>query len=98
MIKLYYSISVYIVILVVAISDLASSEKSYPVSALTIEHPPLLQEPDFPHYSNLLERIQKWNPDTVELSSRVFRETIQHFNFSDPVERAMVSFGKLLVY
>jgi hypothetical protein len=69
---------------------LAESEKTYTVHSLNIQYPPVATEPTLPDYSNLLERIQKFNPDNVEFASRTFRETIQHFNFSDPAERNMV--------
>ena len=76
--------------LVILVPSFAECEKTYAVNSLHIHYPPLAQEPTFPVYSNLLERIQQWNPDNVELSSRTFRESIQHFNYSDSLECAMV--------
>ena len=70
---------------------LIECQRTYPVASLDILYPPLATEPVLPQFSNLLERIRKWNPDEVELSTRTFSETIQHFNYSNPAERDMVS-------
>ena len=54
------------------------------------EYPPVLSDPykylDYPNFDSLLNVIKKWNPDTPEPPA-VFKETLIHFNYSDPVER-----------
>ena len=53
---------------------------------------PTIQElpgPSFyPKFKSLLDVVTQWNPDQVEVPP-VFVETLQHFNYSDPKERAM---------
>ena len=54
---------------------------------LTIEYPKLITSPThYPLYKPLLEIIQEWNPDNPDLPS-FFIETLQHFNYSCPIER-----------
>jgi hypothetical protein len=51
--------------------------------------PKVMSSPDgnYPVYNNLLNIIENWNPDNPEIPVD-FVETLQHFNYSDPVERA----------
>jgi hypothetical protein len=42
----------------------------------------------YPAYVSLLSVISNWNPDDPDVPN-TFIETIQHFNYCDPVERAM---------
>jgi hypothetical protein len=42
----------------------------------------------YPTYTSLLKVVQNWNPDQAD-PPKVFVETLQHFNYSDPRERAM---------
>ena len=54
-----------------------------------IEWPPLLSSPDdsvYPVYTSLFKIVQNWSPDDPELPTN-FKETLQHFNYSNPVER-----------
>lgn len=59
-----------------------------PTDAVTILRPPLLTRPisTYPVYDTLLNHLTAWNPDNPDPPS-LFRETLQHFNFSDPVQR-----------
>jgi hypothetical protein len=52
-------------------------------------YPALIEAPDksYPVYSNLMKLVSDWNPDNPEVPE-VFTETLQHFNFSDPVQRS----------
>ena len=65
--------------------SLQSSEQSFPT---LIDYPEKLKQPDsavYPNYTNLLDVIKAWNPDDPEPPSP-FRESLQHFNFSNPDE------------
>lgn len=42
----------------------------------------------YPRYLKLADVVKGWNPDLPD-PPRVFRETLQHFNYSNPAERAM---------
>lgn len=42
----------------------------------------------YPQYDSLLSIIQRWNPDDPDPPQK-FTEMLQHFNYSDPAERAM---------
>lgn len=55
-----------------------------------IEWPSLLHTvvEGYPMERNLQEIIESWNPDYPDIPAN-FRETIQHFNFSDPYERQL---------
>lgn len=52
--------------------------------------PDVLDSPTdaYPVYSNLLDIVRTWNPDIIE-PPEPFVETLQHFNYSDPKERAI---------
>ena len=59
---------------------------------IRIEHPPLRttipeNAADYPKYQNLLDIVSNWNPDQPDPPA-VFRETLVHFNYSDPLERS----------
>lgn len=58
---------------------------------LQVDHPLVLRAPPidgmYPRLAPLLGVLQRWNPDDPELPS-TFTETLQHFNYSDPAERA----------
>lgn len=58
--------------------------------ANTIIHPAIKKyDPlTYPVYRDLLEVVTSWNPDDPEPPA-TFRETLQHFNYSDERERAM---------
>jgi len=57
---------------------------------IKIEYPDLLAEPpaagEYPRYQKLLDIVSGWNPDVPE-PPQLFRETLMHFNYSNPVER-----------
>ena len=55
-----------------------------------IEWPKQMPNPghDYPLYDNLLNIIKEWNPDMPD-PPPVFKETLQHFNYSCPKEREM---------
>lgn len=42
----------------------------------------------YPPYRSLLDLVSEWNPDNPDPPAE-FHERLQHFNYSDPVERAM---------
>jgi hypothetical protein len=42
----------------------------------------------YPEYRSLLTHLENWNPDQPQQPNS-FLETLQHFNYSDPDERAM---------
>jgi hypothetical protein len=55
-----------------------------------IQWPPLMKSFDaatYPVYKTLLSAIEEWNPDQPDPPAH-FTETLQHFNYSNPVERA----------
>lgn len=54
-----------------------------------IVYPALMKAPDetYPKFKNLLDVVTDWNPDNVEIPD-IFVETLQHFDYSDPVERS----------
>lgn len=56
----------------------------------TIFWPPLrhFDGAQYPSYRSLLDLVSEWNPDNPDPPAE-FRERLQHFNYSDPVERAM---------
>lgn len=52
---------------------------------------PIIPSPPSDHelpYDNLLNVVEKWNPDDPEIPAD-FKEVLQQFNYSNPVERAM---------
>lgn len=55
-----------------------------------VEWPELLDRPvsSYPIYNSLLDIVAIWNPDDPDPPA-VFKETLQHFNYSDPYERSM---------
>jgi len=55
-----------------------------------IEWPNLLDRPidSYPVFNSLLDIVTAWNPDDPD-PPPVFRETLQHFNYSNPTERTM---------
>lgn len=63
-------------------------------SGTVVYWPPLQALPEegdtrtYPHYKSLLDLVSAWNPDTPDPPAE-FHETLQHFNYSDPAERAM---------
>jgi len=58
----------------------------------TIRYPAIqaYDEHHYPKYVPLLNRIEDWNPDNPDPPSD-FTETLMHFNFSNPQERAMAT-------
>jgi len=59
----------------------------------TITWPTIKQyEPGYPKqlYQPLLSLIEAWNPDNPDPPA-IFHETLPHFNYSNPVERAMAA-------
>ena len=57
-----------------------------------ISWPPIKEykESEYPVYKSLLNIINDWNPDNPDPPTN-FRETLQHFNFSDPRERKLAA-------
>ena len=60
---------------------------------IKIEYPDLLTEPPtakaaspYPRFQSVLDIVSGWNPDVPD-PPEVFRETLMHFNYSNPVER-----------
>ena len=56
-----------------------------------IHYPRLLHEPKddvYPVYTSLLTILERWHPDDPD-PPQEFHETLQHFNYSNPYERAM---------
>ena len=56
-----------------------------------IHYPELLHEPKegvYPVYTPLLTILERWHPDNPD-PPQEFHETLQHFNYSNPYERAM---------
>ena len=54
---------------------------------------PTVQEYDpsqYPKYQTLLDVVSNWNPDDPEVPVP-FKETLQHFDYSNPKERAMAA-------
>ena len=49
---------------------------------------PLLSLAAYPVYASLLSVLTQWNPDNPTPPPS-FTETLQHFNYSDPAERAL---------
>lgn len=43
---------------------------------------------DYPNFNSLLDIIKRWNPDNPDPPDN-FRETLVHFNFSNPKERSI---------
>ena len=43
---------------------------------------------DYPKYDNLLNTVTNWNPDEPVVPNN-FKETLMHFNYSNPIERQM---------
>jgi hypothetical protein len=75
----------------ISIAKLRASMHDRYVSSAFIEWPALMHTPDaalYPHYKPLLQIIQEWNPDVPDQPAK-FTETLQHFNYSDPTERAI---------
>ena len=77
-------------------SDAAESELFEEGDALKplharIQYPQLLHEPKdgvYPVFTPLLSILERWSPDDPDPPEE-FRETLQHFNYSNPHERAM---------
>ena len=71
-----------------------STEKLNPVTnelGNHIEYPALMTElptnvADYPIFNNLLDVVSQWNPDQPDPPA-IFRETLMHFNYSNPTER-----------
>ena len=63
-----------------------------PVVPDDITYPKILPEPteNYPQYSNLLQLVTDWNPDDPDVPE-TFVETLQHFDYSDPKQRAMAA-------
>jgi oxalate decarboxylase/phosphoglucose isomerase-like protein (cupin superfamily) len=57
---------------------------------LSVQWPDIVDySPDsYPQYRSLLDIISNWNPDNPDPPPN-FRETLQHFNYSNPLERKM---------
>ena len=70
---------------------LALLHERTPFPPLHVDHPPVLPAPPtdsaYPPLVPLLGLLQRWNPDAPDLPP-TFTETLQHFNYSDPRERA----------
>ena len=45
---------------------------------------------NYPVYKPLLQVLQEWNPDNPDAPNE-FKETLQHFNYSDPIEREIAT-------
>jgi hypothetical protein len=58
------------------------------VRDVAIMWPRLMSEPEdgYPSLSPLLGIIEGWNPDEA-IPPKTFRESLQHFNYSNPFER-----------
>ena len=68
-----------------------NGEKDVAKLSTKIIYPVTLDDPAkgaYPLYSSLLDVVSTWNPDNPEPPS-VFKETLQHFNFSNPDEMRM---------
>jgi len=55
-----------------------------------VSRPDLQKEPPltgYPTYRSLLDVVTEWNPDNPEFPD-FFKETLQHFNYSDTIERS----------
>jgi len=68
-------------------STSSSSASSFPLSIIR----PQISELGsgvYPTFRSLLSCVQEWHPDQPDAPS-TFRETLMHFNYSDPMERAM---------
>jgi hypothetical protein len=59
--------------------------KAYNITLPAVDLKPSFDE--YPVYTNLLDIIVSWNPDNPDPPAS-FNETLQHFNYSDPVEQA----------
>jgi hypothetical protein len=79
-----------------ATQDLLSSHHSYnPLDEVEVEWsthvelPPIMSAPQvgYPTFFSLLSLIQKWSPDDPD-PPPYFKETLQSFNYSDPLERS----------
>lgn len=56
-----------------------------------IEYPTRLNSPvHYPLYTPLLDIIKSWNPDDPEIP-HYFKETLQHFNYSCPIDREIAA-------
>lgn len=44
----------------------------------------------YPHYTPLLDLLKSWNPDDPDVPN-YFKETLQHFNYSCPIEREIAA-------
>ena len=59
------------------------------LNTLHVNHPVIESYYDsYPSYTPLLSIIEQWNPDNPDPPA-IFQETLQHFNYSNPRERAM---------
>ena len=59
------------------------------LNSLHVKHPTIASYRDsYPSYTPLLSIIERWNPDNPDPPA-IFQETLQHFNYSNPRERAM---------
>ena len=65
-------------------------DKAAPV--ISNEHPPLeiYSSSSYPKYDSLLNIIKRWNPDNPDVP-KDFKETLQHFNYSDLTQRKMAA-------
>ena len=71
-------------------NDIASRAS---LSPYHIRWPMLLEDvpqDGYPVYNSLMNIVETWNPDIVEPPT-TFVETLQHFNYSDPAERAVAA-------
>jgi len=53
--------------------------------------PEIIPEPPLPEelpYKSLLEIVKNWNPDNVDIPTN-FKESLQHFDYGNPIERAI---------
>jgi hypothetical protein len=82
-------------------SDPTYSERVEKWKGGTIHYPTMIHFPPhkqqgrttdmtYPDYKDLNEIVKAWNPDNPDPPAE-FTETLQHFNYSDPRERAMAA-------
>jgi hypothetical protein len=64
---------------------------SFTLVSSLIEYPEKITTPThYPLYKPLLDIIKSWNPDNPDIPHS-FQETLQHFNYSCPYERAIAA-------
>ena len=76
--------------LVISKDDYDMYGSGTPVVPDNIIYPEIIPAPteSYPPYSDLLQLVTNWNPDDPDVP-KTFEETLQHFDYSDPEQRAM---------